>query len=120
MKKLISLLTNITIILLLSACEKEEPNPFLGSWENIKTTDISHVVMTMTFRSDMTCTLRGVVTVNDQTATSSTDYKYTYSETEITLKEEGKPEETTEYIISGDYLILSPGKEFAWTLTRVK
>lgn len=120
MKKSITLFAIITMILLLTSCEKKETNPFLGSWENITTSDISLVVMTMTFRSDMTAKFDAVATINGNTNSSSTDYTYSYTETEVTLKEESKPEETTGYIISGDFLILSPGTEFAWTFTRVR
>ncbi|MDX9772836.1 MAG: hypothetical protein RBT02_05360 [Bacteroidales bacterium] len=120
MKKLLTFLSTITLVWLLTSCEKKEENPFIGSWENRTTTDISLVVITWTFRSDMTVTFHGVVTVNGQTNESSTEYTYSYTETEITMKEEGEPAETTSYIINSEFLIFSPGTEFAWTFTRVK
>jgi len=120
MKKLLTFLSTITLVWLLTSCEKKEENPFIGSWENRTTTDISLVVMTMTFRSDLTATFDGVATINGHTDSSSTEYTYSYTETEITMKEEGEPAETTSYIINSEFLIFSPGTEFAWTFTRVK
>jgi len=119
MKKLLSFLTTIALILLLTSCEKKEDNPFIGSWENSETTAYGSVVVTLTFRADMTMTMSMAVTVNNQTTTTSTDYTYSYSDTQLTVKETGEPEETTDYMISGNSLVLSLGGMGLTTFTKI-
>lgn len=97
----------LLVIALLNSCEKKDENPFLGSWEKSETTAYGSVVVTINFRSDMTMTFKMVVTANSQTTTSSSDYTYSYTDSQITVKEEGKPEETTDYMISGEKLVLA-------------
>lgn len=119
MKHLLKSLTVIGLLLLLTSCEKKEENPFLGSWENSQTTAYGSVVVTITFRADMTMTLAMAVTVDNQTTTTSSDYTYSYTDAQITVKEEGKPEETTDYMISGDKLVLSFGDMGLTTYIRI-
>ena len=119
MNKSIILLTTIALILLLTSCEKKEENPFIGSWENSETTTLGSVVVTLTFRTDMTMTFTMDLTVNSQTTTSSTDYSYSYTDTQITVQKTGDPEETTDYMISGNSLVLSfPGMGLT-TFTKI-
>lgn len=118
MKKSITLLAIITLILVITSCEKDEPNPFVGTWENAETTNLGSVTTSMKFRSDMTMTFTMVVTINNQDNTSSTNYSYSYNETTITIKEDGEPEETTEYLINENYLVLSPGSDYEMTYTK--
>ncbi len=112
MKKILISLTTIALILLLFSCEKKKDNPFIGSWENTETTNLGSVFTTMAFRADMTMTFTLVVTVNSQDITTATNYDYSYTETTITVREEGKSEETSEYIINDNYLVLSPGTNY--------
>jgi len=119
MNNSISLLAGIIIILLLSSCEKKEDNPFIGSWEKSETTAYGSVVVTITFRADMTMTFTMAVTVDNQTTTTSSDYTYSYTDSQITVKEEGKPEETTDYMISGNTLVLSFGGMGLTTFTKI-
>jgi hypothetical protein len=109
----------LALFVMILSCEKDDPNPFVGTWENAETTTLGSVVTSMTFRSDMTMTFTMVVTINNQGNTSSTDYDYSYTETTVTIREDGKPEETSEYIVSEKYLILSPGQEYEKTYTRI-
>ncbi|MBS0009946.1 MAG: hypothetical protein KFF49_00950 [Bacteroidales bacterium] len=118
MKKSITLLAITTMIFLLASCEKKEENPFIGTWEFSNTTDISSLVMTMLYRSDMTMTYSSVLILNGQTTNSSLDYSYSYTETTITIQEDGEPEETTEYLINENYLVLSPGSDYEMTFTK--
>ncbi|MDZ7739195.1 MAG: hypothetical protein U5K32_09065 [Bacteroidales bacterium] len=106
------------VFLFALSCEKDEPNPFIGTWEFSNTTDISSLVMTMLFRSDMTMTYSGVLIYNGQTTNTSLDYSYSYTETTITMQEDGEPEETTEYLINENYLVLSPGSDYEMTFTK--
>ena len=113
---------NILLILLLMfvsfSCEKDDPNPFIGTWENFEITTRGSNTTTMVFRSDMTMTFTMVVTVDDEDTTASTDYNYSYTSTEITIWEDGEQEETTEYLINDTYLVISPGTDFEITLTK--
>jgi len=107
MKKLLTFLTTITLVFLLTSCEKKDDNPFIGSWENTEITTLGSVVVTLTFSADMIMTMAMEVTVNDVTNTTSTDYSYSYTDTQITVQKTGEPEETTDYMISGNSLVLS-------------
>ncbi len=119
MKKLLTALTITSILLLLPSCEKKTENPFIGSWENSEITTYGSVVTTLTFRADMTMTFLMVVTVNDQSTPSITDYTYSFSDSQITVKAEGNPEETTDYMISGNSLVLSFGGMGLTTFTKI-
>ncbi|MCJ7821084.1 MAG: lipocalin family protein [Bacteroidales bacterium] len=118
MKPLKLILSTLIVIALLNSCEKKENNPFLGSWENSETTAYGSVVATMTFRADMTMTFTFALTLNNQTTTTNKDYTYSYTDTEITVQEAGKPEETTDYMISGNSLVLSFGGMGLTTFTK--
>jgi hypothetical protein len=107
MKKLLTFLTTITVVFLLTSCEKKDDNPFIGSWENTEITTLGSVVVTLTFRADMIMTMAMEVTVDDVTNTTSNDYSYSYTDAQITVQKTGEPEETTDYMISGDKLVLS-------------
>jgi hypothetical protein len=65
----------------------------------------------------MTMTMK--VTVNDQTNTTSHDYSYLYTDTQITVQEEGEPAETTDYMISGNSLVISFGGMGLTTFTKI-
>lgn len=119
MKKSIKFLALIAMILLLTSCEKEEENPFIGTWEFRNTTEYSSFVMTMIFRSDMTMTHSAELVYDGETTNTSIDYSYSYTETTITIKEDGEPEETTEYLINDKYLVLAPGNEYEITYTKI-
>ncbi|HUV01464.1 MAG TPA: hypothetical protein VMW32_10910 [Bacteroidales bacterium] len=119
MKTLKLILSTLLLIALLNSCEKKENNPFIGSWENTEITTLGSVVATMTFRSDMTMTFKMVVTVNSQNTTTSTDYTYSNTETELSVQEAGEPEETTDYMISGNSLVLSLGGMGLTTFTKI-
>jgi len=101
MKKLLTFFTIIALIFVLTSCEKKDENPFIRSRKNSETIAYGSVVATMTFKM--------VVTVNNQNITTSNDYLFSYTDSQITVKEKGKPEETTDYMISGNSLILSFG-----------
>jgi len=118
MKKLLTFLTTITLVFLLTSCEKKDDNPFIGSWENTEITTLGSVVVTLTFRTDMTMTFTMDLTVNSQTTTSSSDYTYSYTDAQITVQKTGDPEETTDYMISGNSLVLSFGGMGLTTFTR--
>ena len=119
MKELFTTLAITAIILLLPSCEKKTENPFIGSWENSETTTYGSVITTLTFRADMTMTYLMVVTINDQSTPSSTDYTYSFTDSQITVKTEGNPDETTDYMISGNSLVLSFGGMGLTTFTRL-
>jgi hypothetical protein len=119
MKPLKLILSTLIVIALLNSCEKKEENPFIGSWENSETTAYGSVVATMTFMADMTMTFAMVVTVNSQSTPSSTDYTYSYTDSQITVQEAGKPEETTDYMISGNSLVLSFGGMGLTTFAKI-
>jgi hypothetical protein len=108
----------LALFVMILSCEKDDPNPFIGTWEYSHTTENSSLDLTMIFRSDMTMTHSGVLVYNGQTTNTSHDYSYSYSETTITIKEEGEPEETTEYLINDNYLVLSPGSDYEMTYTK--
>jgi hypothetical protein len=119
MIKLLTFLTTITLVFILTSCEKKDDNPFIGSWQNTETTAYGSVVVTLTFRTDMIMTMAMAVTVNDVTNTTSTDYSYSYTDTQITVQKTGEPEETTDYMISGDKLVLSFAGMGLTTFTKV-
>ncbi|MDX2415309.1 MAG: hypothetical protein QNK33_08980 [Bacteroidales bacterium] len=118
MKTIRNILTIIFLSLLVFSCEKDEPNPFIGTWENFVVTVRGSNTTTMVYRSNMTMTFTMVVTVDDEDTTSSGDYNYSYTSTTISVWEDGEQEETTEYIINDTYLVLSPGSDFEITLTK--
>ncbi len=102
----------------LGSCEKDEANPFIGTWENFEITARGSNATTMVYRSNMTMTFTMVVTVDDEDTSASTDYNYSYTSTTLTTWEDGEQEETTEYMINDTYLVLSPGTDFEITLTK--
>lgn len=102
----------------LASCEKDDPNPFIGTWENFIITARGSSATTLVFRSNMTVTFTMVVTIDGEDTIGSTDYNYSYTTTTLTIWEDGEEEETTEYMINDTYLILSPGTDFEVTLTK--
>jgi hypothetical protein len=119
MKHPVTSLAVIALILFLTSCEKKDENPFIGSWENTEITALGAVVVTLTFTADMKMTMAMEVTVNDITNTTSTDYTYSYTDTQITVQKTGEPEETTDYMISGNSLALSFGGLGLTTFNKV-
>ena len=118
MKHPVTSLAVIALILFLTSCEKKDENPFIGSWENTEITALGSVVVTLTFTADMKMTMAMEVTVNDITNNTSSDYTYSYTDTQITVQEVGKPDETTDYMISGNSLVLSFSGMGLTTFTR--
>ena len=55
----------------------------------------------------------------ENTETTGTDYTYSYTDSQITVQEVGKPEETTDYMISGNSLVLSIGGMGLTTFTKI-
>ena len=119
MKKSIAFLTTITFLFLLTSCEKKETNPFIGTWENTETTALGSVVVTLTFRTDMTMTMAMAVTIDDNTNTTTHNYSYSYTESELTLQETGGNPETTTYMINGNSLVINMGGLGLKTFTKV-
>jgi hypothetical protein len=117
MKSFRNTLLILVLMMLSFSCEKNEANPFIGTWENYEITARGSNTTTMVFRSDMTMTYTMVVTVDDEDNTSFTDY-YLYTSTTITIWEDDGQEETTEYIINDKYLVLSPGTDYEMTYTK--
>jgi len=119
MKKLIAFLITITFLFLITSCEKKETNPFVGAWENTETTALGSVVVTLTFRSDMTMTMAMEVTVDDVTNTTTYNYSYSYTDSEVTIQEVGGNPETTTYMISGNSLVINMGGMGLTTYTKI-
>jgi len=73
----------------------------------------------MTFRADMTMIMEMAITIDDQTNTTSTDYTYSYTDTKITVQKTGGTPETTDYMISGNSLVLNMGGLGLMTYTKI-
>ena len=121
MKTLKLVLSAILIVTILNSCEKEEEdtNPFIGTWETTEITALGSVVVTMNFRSDMTMTFTFITTINGASNTVTNDYTYSYTDTKLTVKEEGEPEEVSDYVVIGDKLTLSDNGMDAVIFTKV-
>ncbi len=121
MKTLNLILSALVLITVINCCEKEDEdtNPFVGTWETTEITAVGSVVVTLTFRADMTMTFTFVTTINDASNTVSNDYTYSYTDTKLAVKEEGEPEEVSDYVITGNELTISDNGADAITFTRV-
>lgn len=120
MKTIRNILTIIFLSLLVFSCEKDEPNPFIGSWENTEVTVNGSVVATITFRADMTQTVVFVVDTDGVLNTISNDYSYSYTDTELTVSQPGGRTDTTEYTIAGNILTLPASGPDSRTYTKVE
>jgi hypothetical protein len=109
------------ILALAISCEKDEeiPNPFVGMWETTETTEHATIVATIDFGIDMILTYSITTSFNDQSFTTSLDYTYSYTDTQITVQRDGEPAETTDYTISGNTLTLSIGGMDTRTYTKI-
>lgn len=121
MKTLKLILSTLVLITVINCCEKEDEvtNPFVGTWETTEITAVGSVVVTLTFRADMTMTYTFVTTVNGVPTTVSNDYNYSYTDTKLTVSQAGKEDEVSDYTISGDELTLSENGGSAVTFTKV-
>lgn len=119
MKRKVTLLTVILTCLVLFSCEKKDTNPFIGTWKSTETTTLGSVVVTLTFRTDMTMTMAMEITVNDVTNTTTHSYSYSYTDSEVTIQEVGGNPETTTYMISGNSLVINMGGMGLMTYTKI-